>query len=189
MRRVLDVAAEDEKNVNARRGAFGNARDANVAPLDSWYTLLDTQYRMHPAISSFPSRRFYASRVRDAGSTQTVPFFLRAPTCEGFFTNGAEERKKNAALRKWLKAPFAFVDVPFQAGSRSETRGSSGFLSQVSRTKGDKNETPSGSVRVAGERRGGGAGGGAGEGSAARDGTRAGLGGFVGDADAETEIV
>ena len=146
MRRVLDVAAEDEKNFNARRGAFGNARDATVAPLDSWYTLLDTQYRMHPAISSFPSRRFYASRVRDAGSTQTVPFFLRAPTYEGFFTNGAEERQKNAALRKWLKAPFAFVDVPFQAGSRSETRGSSGFLSRVSRTKGDKNETPSGST-------------------------------------------
>ena len=54
MRRVLDVAAEDEKNFDARRGARGNARDANVSPLDSWYTLLDTQYCMHPAISELP---------------------------------------------------------------------------------------------------------------------------------------
>ncbi len=28
--------------------------------------LLDTQYRMHPAISAFPGRRFYNSRIRDA---------------------------------------------------------------------------------------------------------------------------
>ena len=151
MRRVLDVAAEDEKNFDARRGARGNARDANVSPLDSWYTLLDTQYRMHPAISSFPSRRFYASRVRDAGSTQTVPFFLRTPTYEGVFKKAPDEatrrrrQTRHAALRKWLKAPFVFVDVPFEAGSRSETRGS-GFLSRVTRGDKNKNDTPSGSA-------------------------------------------
>ena len=137
MRRLLDAAAED-------------ASRASHASHDSWYTLLDTQYRMHPAISSFPSRRFYESSVRDAGSTQTVPFFLlpeRVSTREkasrknrarlertGRVRRGDDDddanarvtkEKKREALRSWLRAPFAFVDAPFAAGSRSETRGSS----------------------------------------------------------------
>ena len=137
MRRLLDAAAED-------------ASRASHASHDSWYTLLDTQYRMHPAISSFPSRRFYESSVRDAGSTQTVPFFLRTERVStrektsrknrarlertGRVRRGDDDddanarvtkEKKREALRSWLRAPFAFVDAPFAAGSRSETRGSS----------------------------------------------------------------
>jgi senataxin len=131
MRRLLDAAAEDASR----------ASHASHASHDSWYTLLDTQYRMHPAISSFPSRRFYESSVRDAGSTQTVPFFLlpeRVSTRDKAVRlertgrvrrdddhANARVTKKREALRSWLRAPFAFVDVPFAAGSRSETRGSS----------------------------------------------------------------
>ena len=84
MRRLLDAAAED-------------ASRASHASHDSWYTLLDTQYRMHPAISSFPSRRFYESSVRDAGSTQTVPFFLRT---ERVSTREKTSRKNRARLER-----------------------------------------------------------------------------------------
>ena len=124
MRRLLDVAADDARrsSFTLREKAFfpgGRMASTDDASVDSWFTLLDTQYRMHPAISSFPSRRFYGSSVRDAGSTQTVPFFLRP----GFSFEKRARSEKRDALRAWLRAPFAFVDAPFAAGVRSETRG------------------------------------------------------------------
>lgn len=46
------------------------------------YTMLNVQYRMHPEISSFPSRRFYSSKIRD-GENVTVPHGGRAYFLDG----------------------------------------------------------------------------------------------------------
>jgi len=54
--------------------------------------VLDTQYRMHPAITAFPSREFYAGRLHDAPGMAER---MAAPWHEG-----------NAGL-----GPLAFYDV------------------------------------------------------------------------------
>lgn len=50
---------------------FARMWDAGVAS-----RLLDVQYRMHPGISAFPSRRFYGGRVRDAVTALERPLPL-----------------------------------------------------------------------------------------------------------------
>lgn len=43
-------------------------RQGGLLPL-----LLDTQYRMHPALSAFPSQQFYGSRLKDGVGAQDKP--------------------------------------------------------------------------------------------------------------------
>jgi senataxin len=75
------------------------------------YTLLDTQYRMHPDISCFPSVRFYAGRVKDATGMAARAGLATNP----LGTTGAKEA--------WL-GPYTVVDV----ASGCEARAASGSL-------------------------------------------------------------
>lgn len=72
--------------------------------------LLDTQYRMHPAISAFPAARFYGSRLRDG-----VAAVERGPAPPGFAWPNPSR-------------PVAFVDV---AAGREARDGDGGSLANA----------------------------------------------------------
>ena len=118
MRRLLDscAVADEERREGPKAAAAGDAsssravassssRVAATPGLREWYTLLDTQYRMHPDISAFPSARFYAGAVRDAGVVRRRRLARLFPM---------------AAPNEWLRSPFLFVDV---ASGREERAG------------------------------------------------------------------
>jgi hypothetical protein len=133
MSRLLDVTKEEEKEKNltmddgavlvpggaTRRPPQNHAHSEQNPSLTSWFTMLNTQYRMHPAIASFPNKQFYGGGVRNAGSVERAFVVSGSETCE-------KNEKKRTLLAKWLKAPFVFVDVPFRAGA-GETRGGGVF--------------------------------------------------------------
>lgn len=56
--------------------------------------LLDTQYRMHPEISAFPSEKFYESRLLDGGDMASL--------------------RKRPWHRSWMLGPYRFFDVQGQ---------------------------------------------------------------------------
>ena len=93
MQRLLNIAHGEKLGV----GAPG---------LREWYTLLDTQYRMHPDISKFPSAQFYRGSVRDA---------------DVVLNRGLGFHPVNPSVNSisWIKSPFVFVNV----ASGRETRG------------------------------------------------------------------
>jgi len=93
MQRLLNIANGEKLAV----GAPG---------LREWYTLLDTQYRMHPDISKFPSKQFYRGSVRDA---------------DVVLNRGLGFHPVNPSVNSipWIKSPFVFVNV----ASGRETRG------------------------------------------------------------------
>ena len=93
MQRLLNIANGEKLAV----GAPG---------LREWYTLLDTQYRMHPDISKFPSKQFYRGCVRDADVVlnRGLGFHPVNPSVDSI---------------PWIKSPFVFVNV----ASGRETRG------------------------------------------------------------------
>ena len=93
MQRLLNIANGEKLAV----GAPG---------LREWYTLLDTQYRMHPDISKFPSAQFYRGCVRDADVVlnRGLGFHPVNPSVDSI---------------PWIKSPFVFVNV----ASGRETRG------------------------------------------------------------------
>ena len=93
MQRLLNIANGEKLAV----GAPG---------LREWYTLLDTQYRMHPDISKFPSAQFYRGCVRDANVV---------------LNRGLGFHPVNPSVNSipWIKSPFVFVNV----ASGRETRG------------------------------------------------------------------
>lgn len=93
MQRLLNIANGEKLAV----GAPG---------LREWYTLLDTQYRMHPDISKFPSAQFYRGCVRDANVVlnRGLGFHPVNPSVDSI---------------PWIKSPFVFVNV----ASGRETRG------------------------------------------------------------------
>ena len=118
MRRLLDscAVADEERREGPKAAAAGDAsssravassssRVAATPGLREWYTLLDTQYRMHPDISAFPSARFYAGAVRDADDVRRRRLARLFPM---------------AAPNEWLRSPFLFVDV---ASGREERAG------------------------------------------------------------------
>ena len=115
MRRMLDISALEQKE-DKKASSLTNC---SLKTTESWFTMLDTQYRMHPAISSFPHRRFYLNKVRNAGCVER-PLKL-SYGCEEKKNFSAKNSKSLTHLKKWLKAPFVFVDVPFRAGD-GETR-------------------------------------------------------------------
>ena len=72
------------------------------------YDMLNTQYRMHPAISQFPNAQFYDSKLRDGvrakDRTITVPVPSR-------FATFAPSSGAGAAAATLLLQPFSFFDV------------------------------------------------------------------------------
>ena len=94
MQRLLNIANGEKLAV----GAPG---------LREWYTLLDTQYRMHPDISKFPSAQFYRGCVRDADVVLNRGLGL------------TDSVNPSVDSIPWIKSPFVFVNV----ASGRETRG------------------------------------------------------------------
>ena len=96
MRRLMDLGAADDGSNRGGENAF------------EWFTMLNAQYRMHPAIASFPSRRFYGGKVGDD------PSVSRRGELVGRRTNDADsdaDSDSAAPLPGWIAAPFVFVDV------------------------------------------------------------------------------
>ena len=124
MQRLLNVAGADEERRSegpkaAARGASSSraasrgvtsSRGVTAPGLREWYTLLDTQYRMHPDISAFPSARFYAGAVRDADAVISRRLARVFPM---------------SAPNEWLRSPFLFVDVASGREERAGTEGTS----------------------------------------------------------------
>ncbi len=87
----------------ARGGLFQRSLFERLQACGARSLLLSLQYRMHPAIRSFPSSYFYQGRLLDAPSVQTAPD-------EPFYSLNP------------LLAPYAFFDV---ASGREARRGAS----------------------------------------------------------------
>ena len=142
MQRLLNVAGADEERREGPKAARGSSSSRASRPVPSsrgvtapglreWYTLLDTQYRMHPDISAFPSARFYAGAVRDADA-------VRARRLARVFPMPAPN--------EWLRSPFLFVDV---ASGEGGTRGDGGYEYHVwiSRRRGFSRQRLGGGAR------------------------------------------
>lgn len=65
----------------ARRCGYGRSLFQRLVDDGHAFTLLDTQYRMAPAISAFPSKAFYNSQLKD-GDNVTAASYLSAATTE-----------------------------------------------------------------------------------------------------------
>ena len=111
MQRLLNIANGEKLAV----GAPG---------LREWYTLLDTQYRMHPDISKFPSAQFYSGSVRDANVVLNRGLGLTDPV------------NPSVDSISWIKSPFVFVNV----ASGRETRGG-GEGGGISKGKSSRNSS------------------------------------------------
>lgn len=73
------VADLDASRDGLAASLFERLQDAGLSPL-----LLDTQYRMHPALAEFSSRRFYGGRLKSAvaPSDRPLPKGLRWPKAQ-----------------------------------------------------------------------------------------------------------
>ena len=100
------MASDVARGAGHDRSLMSRLMNQSESHAGNWYTLLDTQYRMHPAISEFPSRRFYQGKVRDAFCVKAMTL----PTPDG------------ANCGDWIRGPFVFVDV----ASGAEERGGGG---------------------------------------------------------------
>lgn len=58
------------KSQTAAENGLEQSLMQRLVNLDNYYVLLDTQYRMHPLLSRFPSERFYGGRLKDGVSAQ-----------------------------------------------------------------------------------------------------------------------
>ena len=83
--------------MTAWRLALERLQDAGLSPL-----LLDTQYRMHPSLAEFSSRRFYDGRLKSAVSP-------------------ADRPPQGPALAH-PQCPLAFVSVQAQSSGRQPRR-------------------------------------------------------------------
>ena len=82
------------KAAGLERSLMQRIMDAGSA---SRFFFLEDQYRMHPSISAFPSRRFYSGRLKDASVCATRP---------GLFGDDAVSGDS-----AWLGRPWTFLDV------------------------------------------------------------------------------
>ena len=57
----------------AERGGLATSLFERLLDAGSSCALLDTQYRMHPAIAQMPNRLFYAGRLRDGIGRERRP--------------------------------------------------------------------------------------------------------------------
>ncbi|KAK3261195.1 hypothetical protein CYMTET_29886, partial [Cymbomonas tetramitiformis] len=83
-----------------RRGRARSLMDRLMRGCQHPYTMLDTQYRMHPAVAAFPAQMYYEGRLLNSLQVTQRASPWRA-----------------ASLNAWT-APYAFVDVE---GSESST--------------------------------------------------------------------
>jgi superfamily I DNA and/or RNA helicase len=104
--------------------AHGEKLAVGAPGLREWYTLLDTQYRMHPDISKFPSAQFYRGSVRDANVVLNRGLGLTDPV------------NPSVDSISWIKSPFVFVNV----ASGRETRGG-GEGGGISKGKSSRNSS------------------------------------------------
>jgi superfamily I DNA and/or RNA helicase len=81
------------KAAGLERSLMQRIMDAGSA---SRFFFLEQQYRMHPAISAFPSRRFYSGRLKDASVCASRPGVLVGDA-------GGDSA--------WLGRPWTFLDV------------------------------------------------------------------------------
>jgi superfamily I DNA and/or RNA helicase len=90
------VADQDASRDGLAASLFERLQDAGLAPL-----LLDTQYRMHPALAEFSSKRFYGGRLQSAvsASDRPLPKGLRWPNaqCPLAFVSVAGPEQRAAA--------------------------------------------------------------------------------------------
>jgi senataxin len=95
---------------NARLGWNVSSMERLMRHLDAPHRLLDTQYRMHPQISCFPNRQFYAGRLNDSEHVRTAvrPDF------------GCDDGSAANCVPGCFGSPFLFLDVKGleQGGSR-----------------------------------------------------------------------
>lgn len=73
------------------------------------YDMLDVQYRMDPEISTFPSLRFYQSKIQDGPNVQDLAYRKAPAVLDGgpyifVKTNGAEERALGGSYKNALEA-------------------------------------------------------------------------------------
>ena len=55
---------------DADRSGFSRSLFERLLQAGISHTMLETQYRMHPSLSAFPSRQFYESRIKNDASVQ-----------------------------------------------------------------------------------------------------------------------
>ena len=115
------------RSAGEEEGEEEQASSSSIRPF-----LLDTQYRMHPALSQFPSWRWYGGRLRDGvgeaqrGPPRGVEWPLDARRTRGRSDNGAGGSSSSAAPPPLLPVLFVPCDSPEQRcgfGSSSVTSG------------------------------------------------------------------
>ena len=97
------------KAAGLERSLMQRLMDAGSA---SRFFFLEVQYRMHPAISAFPSHRFYSGRLKDASTCASRP---------GLFGAAVDSDST------WLGRPWTFLDVSGNSG-HSEERDAGGSV-------------------------------------------------------------
>jgi hypothetical protein len=102
----------------ARAAQYDRSLFQRLVEIGHPYIMLDTQYRMHPAISAYPSRAFYEGHLKD-GVNVTVPNYLPQ------FLSPAGVTPSPSASAGAVFRPFMFFNVPYSR----EVAGGSGSQS------------------------------------------------------------
>jgi hypothetical protein len=102
----------------ARAAQYDRSLFQRLVEIGHPYIMLDTQYRMHPAISAYPSRAFYEGHLKD-GDNVTVPNYLPQ------FLSRAGVIPSPSASAGAVFRPFMFFNVPYSR----EVAGGSGSQS------------------------------------------------------------
>jgi senataxin len=93
----------------ARAALYDRSLFQRLIEIGHPYIMLDTQYRMHPAISAFPCRVFYGGHLKDGANVlvqEYLPTFLTTYTSASVQTGGRSTPVPQATL-----CPFMFLDL------------------------------------------------------------------------------